>query len=215
MDGEAADQVQEERVRQVLELFNTRRRGLQLLAASRCRHDERLLGAVAQLNDGLWAWHAGSRLSPQASRREVGSWHLDLVDSEDLDPHVYQQAEEHVDEFLAGQQRYETPASVVKVTSYGPGGDFQVGPWHGATHALQFFSNGLPLLQPASCNCRRAYHVQMLALVYAGVCVAAGSLQADFHVKAMPIARGGQAADTTGFAYSFGTAGVQVLLEQQ
>ncbi len=50
--------------------LSTKRRDLRALAAAQCERDSRLLGAVYHLNDGLWLWHRGSRLTPEESRRE-------------------------------------------------------------------------------------------------------------------------------------------------
>jgi hypothetical protein len=88
--------------------------------------------------------------------------------------------------------------SILGTNSDGPA---RVGPWRGERHALQFFANGLPLFHYASCRCRRAYQVQMLALVHAGIMSDTGSIPAGRHVKALPVARFGSPADVTGMAY--------------
>jgi len=204
-----------ERELRVLELFSTRRRRLRFLAASRCPHDERLLAGVCRLRDGLWAWHAGSRLTPMASRTEVESWHLDRFDSEELGPEIYRRAGELADDVLGEARRYESPATVVSILGIDSDGTVRVGPWRGDRHALQFFASGLPLLQYASCGCRRAYQVQMLALVYAGLMADTGAIPAGRHVNALPVARLGEPADATALAYRFTARGVRVSLDER
>ena len=170
MDGAKSDldEAPSERELQVLQLFTTKRRRLQFLAASRCPHDGRLLAGVCRLADGLWAWHAGSRLSPGASRVEIESWHLDRFASEEFTPEIYCQANHLTDELLSGAPRYESPATAVKILSGSDEDGVRVGCWRGSRHPLQMFADGLPLFAYASCQCRRGYQVQMLALVYAG-----------------------------------------------
>ena len=202
-----------ERELQVLESFGSQRRGAQYLAVSRCPNDKRVIGAVRRFPDGLWAWHAGSRLSPRASRVEVRSWYLDLLDEDKISAETCQEANDFADAQLAGAERYETPPTVVKILSGGPEEEMKIGPWRGAAHALQFFANGLPLLQPTTCACRQECHVQMLALVYAGVCVAAGTVRTGIHVPALPIRRGGPSAAKNGLAYSFEDGRLRVNLD--
>jgi hypothetical protein len=185
--GAGPDVRQDEREQQILGLFARQRRKLRFVAASRCAHDDRILAGVCRFSDGLWAWHAGSRLSPSASRTEIGSWHLDMFADEELGPDVYDQADQLADEVLGEARRFESPASVVKIIENRWDGTFQVGPWRGYRHALQFFANGLPLLAYTSCKCRRAYQVQMLALVHAGVRADLSAAPECRHVEALSI----------------------------
>ncbi|MGN9889824.1 hypothetical protein [Micromonospora sp. L31] len=217
MDGANSDpdESPSERELQVLQLFTTKRRKLQFLAASRCPYDERILAAVCRLADGLWAWHAGSRLSPTASRTEIESWHLDRFDSEEFTPEIYRQADQLADELLSDAPRYESPATVVRILSCGNDDTVRVGPWRGTRHALQFFANGLPLFEYTSCKCRRAYHVQLLALVHAGVRADAGTIRRGSHVKALPVTRASKSAGVAGLAYQFTDRGVQVALDER
>jgi hypothetical protein len=216
MDGDYTDLEgsPSERELQVLHLFATQRGRLEFLAASRCHHDQRLLAGVCRFSDGLWAWHSGSRLSPTASRTEVASWHLDRFDSKEFTPEIYRQADHLADEFLGDAPRYESPATVVKVLGRGSGEGVRMGHWRGTPHALQFFANGLPLFELASCRCRRAYQVQMLALVHAGVRASAGTIRRGIHVQALPATRASGATGVTGLAYLFTDRGVQVTLDE-
>ncbi|OKI85933.1 hypothetical protein [Micromonospora sp. CB01531] len=204
-----------ERELQVLHLFMTKRRELPLLAASRCPHDERLLAAVFRLTDGLWAWHAGSRLSPSGSRTEIESWHLDRFDSEEFSPEIYREAAQLADELLSAAPRYESPATVVRILSCGGDRTVRVTSWRGTRHALQFFANGLPLFEYTSCKCRRAYHVQMLALVHAGVRADAGTIRRGSHVQTLPVTPAGKSAGVAALAYQFTGRGVQVTLDER
>lgn len=47
--------------------------------------DGRRLGAVFRLPDGLWAWSAGYRESPEAARRHAAAFYLDALDECDSD----------------------------------------------------------------------------------------------------------------------------------
>jgi hypothetical protein len=135
--------------------------------------------------------------------------------SEELTPEIYDKADQLADEVLGESRRYETPATVVVVHGTNSDGTLRVGPWRGTRHVLQFFASGLPLLQYASCQCRRAYQVQMLALVHVGVRADAGTIQPGRHVKALPAARIGRPADTTGLAYQFTGDGLRVVLDER
>lgn len=90
----------------------------------------------------------------------------------------------------------------------------RVGCWRGSRHPLQMFADGLPLFAYASCQCRRGYQVQMLALVYAGVRAGAGAVRRGSHVMALPATRVSGTADT-GLAYGFTDRGVQVVLDER
>ncbi|OKJ46005.1 hypothetical protein AMK25_05415 [Micromonospora sp. TSRI0369] len=216
MDGDYRDldASPSERELQVLHLLATQRRKLEFLAASRCTHDGRLLAGVCRLSDGLWAWHSGSRLSPTASRTEVASWHLDMFDSEEFTPQIYRQADHLADEILGDVPRYEKPATVMQVFDCDSDGGVRVGRWRGTPHALQFFAGGLPLFEHASCNCRRSYQVQMLALIHAGVRADAGTLPRGIHVKTLPVECARRSAGVTGMAYLLTDKGVEVTLDE-
>jgi len=213
--GAEAEARYRERERQVLDLFTRQKRRLQFLAASRCAHDDRLLAGVCRFPDGLWAWHAGSRLSASASRTEVGSWHLDLYADEELDADANEQAGKLAVEILGEAKRFEIPASVVKIHSVLNDGSFQVGPWRGYRHALQFFCNGLPPLAYTSCKCRRAYQVQMLALVYAGVRADVASSLERRHLEALPVKGLMKRGVPQRSAYRFTGRGVEVVLDER
>jgi hypothetical protein len=68
MAGTAGDWM--DRHDEVGRYLSAKRQSLRALAIAQCERDERLLGAVYQLQDGLWLWHQGSRLTPEESRRE-------------------------------------------------------------------------------------------------------------------------------------------------
>jgi hypothetical protein len=212
--GAEAEAGYREREQQVLDLFTRHKRKLQFLAVSRCTHDDRLLAAVCRFSDSLWAWHVGSRLSPSASRTEIGSWNLDLYPDEELNPDAYEQADQLPDEILGEAKRFENPAWVVKVHSILHDGSFQAGPWRGYRHALQFICNGLPLFAYTSCKCRRAYQVQMLALAHVGVRADASSLD-NGHVEALPVKDFVQRGASQRSAYRFTSRGVQVVLDER
>ena len=59
-----------DRLEEVMRYLSERRRDLRPLAAAQCERDSRLLGAVYHLNDGMWLWHRGERLTPEQSMRE-------------------------------------------------------------------------------------------------------------------------------------------------
>ena len=207
-----SDATADQRERQVLQLFAKHRRETQLLAATRCPRDERLLAGICQLPDGLWAWHAGSRLSPQASRIEVSSWHYDRYASEELTPEIYGQGDQLADELLEHNPRYETPATVLRVHVHADG-TIQPGTWRGSRYALQFFANGLPLLASTSCKCRRSYQVQMLALVHAGARAQLNGMSRTWYVPALPITRA-KGPGPVRLAYRFTAKGLQVDLDE-
>lgn len=89
------------------------------------RTTTRILAGGCRFSDGLWAWHAGSRLSPSASHTEIGSWHLDIFADEELGPDVYEQADQLADEILGEARRFESPASVVEILDYRHDGTFR------------------------------------------------------------------------------------------
>jgi hypothetical protein len=89
-----------ERETQVRGLFRDRRRKLPLLACSRCPRDGGLLGSACRLQDGLWVWIAGARMSPSASWAEFRSQYLDVLDESDWTDDTYSQAAEYADEEL-------------------------------------------------------------------------------------------------------------------
>ncbi|GAA3348612.1 hypothetical protein GCM10020358_67710 [Amorphoplanes nipponensis] len=213
--GAEAETDYHEREQHVLNLFTRHKRKLQFLAVSRCAHDDRLLAGVCRFSDSLWGWHAGSRLSPSASRTEIGSWHLDLHVDEELSPDAYEQADQLADEVLGEATRFENPASVVKVHSILHDSSFQVGPWRGYRHALQFFCNGLPLFAYTSCKCRRAYQVQMLALAHAGIRADVTSSLDSWNVEALPVKGFLKRGAPQRSAYRFTSEGVQVVLDER
>ncbi|WP_436528566.1 hypothetical protein [Actinoplanes sp. HUAS TT8] len=213
MNGASSDSgaLADQREQQVLRLFDAHRRTLQLRAATRCPHDERLLAGVCRLPDGLWAWHAGSRLAPQASRIEISSWHLDRYAIEEITPELHDEGQQLADELLRTNPRYETPATVLRIDVCADGA-IRPGPWRGSRYALQFFAGGLPLLASTTCKCRRSYQVQMLALVHAGVSADLNAMPRTRHVEALPITRV-KGPSPVRSAYRFTDQGVQVDLD--
>ncbi|MFD6713649.1 hypothetical protein ACFWDB_07135 [Micromonospora chalcea] len=139
---------------------------------------------------------------------------MDMFDSEEFTPQIYRQADHLADEILGDVPRYEKPATVMQVFDCDSDGGVRVGRWRGTPHALQFFAGGLPLFEHASCNCRRSYQVQMLALIHAGVRADAGTLPRGIHVKTLPVECARRSAGVTGMAYLLTDKGVEVTLDE-
>jgi hypothetical protein len=171
-----------EREQQVLGYFRQRRHTTGYLASSRCPNDGRLLGAISRLPDGIWIWMAGSRLSPEVSRRELRSEYLDMFDETEWTSEVYEQASQYADEELrewGGRLGWDP--TVMKIVVRGLDDPIEL-----ANRQFPEGSPGLALVRSVTCGCRTRYMLPVYALVYAGIRACIGIAKPGTHVRPMP-----------------------------
>lgn len=170
-----------EREFQVLALFRDQRRKLRFLCECRCPSDGGLLGAACKLPDGIWAWTAGSRMSPAASWAEFSSQYTDVLNEEDWTEKTQGLADGYANEQVREWDgRLELAPSVMKILPVSDDEPIRV-----QDHESPESRAGVALTRVVTCRCRTHYLLPVLALAFAGIRVSAGLARPSTKVRPM------------------------------
>lgn len=142
---------------------------------------------------------AGSRLAPEASRRELESQYLDTFDEAEWTSEIYEQASEYADaELRQWEGRVGWDPVVMKIVVRGLDDPIEL-----ADRQSPGGRPGLALARTVSCGCRTQYLLPVYGLVYAGIRASIGIAKPGTHVRPMRLRVPGERRPPGESVYSF------------